>query len=70
MGLAVVKAAPAAERERAARTRAGPEARPIAPGHGSPLNYYVPGVCVTGVCVTLPTTGTGREPGGTRALPG
>ena len=47
-----------------------PEARPLEPpGHRSPLNYYVPGVCVTGVDVTLPTTWTGREPKA-RALPG
>ncbi|MEY2515618.1 MAG: hypothetical protein QOJ89_2976 [bacterium] len=37
--------------------RADPKARPVPPGHGSPLNYYVPGVCVTGVCVTLPALG-------------
>jgi hypothetical protein len=42
-------------------------ARPEAPGHRSPLNYYVPGLCV--VCLggmTLPTTGTGRRPEGRR----
>jgi hypothetical protein len=43
------------------------EARPLEPpGHRSPLNYYVPGVCVTGVDVTLPTTWTGRGPEGPR----
>ena len=26
--------------------RASPRARPDPPGHGSPLNYYVPGLCV------------------------
>jgi hypothetical protein len=39
------------------------------PGTRSPLNYYVPGVRVTGVYVTLPTTGTGRGPQA-RAWPG
>jgi hypothetical protein len=33
-------------------------------GHGSPLNYYVPGLCVCLGGLTLPTTGTGRRPRG------
>jgi hypothetical protein len=72
MGLAVVRGLARDAETRASReaeTRASPKARPGPPGHGSPLNYYVPGVCVTGVGVTLPTTGTGCEHEA-RTLPG
>jgi hypothetical protein len=36
-----------ARRRRGLEMRPGePMARPVTPGHGSPLNYYVPGLCV------------------------
>src|SRR6478672_1568863 len=49
-------------------TRPGePLARPLPPGHESPLTTYVPGLeCHAWVASTLPTTGTGRRPEGRR----
>src|SRR6476659_5138914 len=49
-------------------TRPGePLARPLPPGHESPLYFYVPGLeCHAWVASTLPTTGTGRRPEGRR----